>query len=428
MKSRRIFAGLILLLASPFLEAAERPPNIVLILADDVGCEPLGCYGGQSYPTPHLDRLAKTGMRFQHCYSMPVCHPTRTTLLTGRYPFRLGHPSWGRFPKAEEQHTLPNYLRHAGYKTAVAGKWQLTLLKNDLQHPHRMGFDDYCLFGWHEGPRYYQPLIWQNGKKRSGLEARYGPDVYVDFLSDFMKQHRDEPFFVFYSMALCHDVTDDLKEPVPFGPDGHYETYAEMIESMDRHVGQLMSAIDDLGLREQTLVLFTGDNGTSKSYIHTAENGKYIRKPVYSKRQGEMVRGGKGKLTNDGTNVPLIANWKGKIPPGQVVDDLVDMSDFLPTSVSLAGGSQPNKPRIDGVSFAQRLLGNQSQQRVWAFAEHRRQAWVRTTEFKLYDDGRFVKVAEVGNEKVSKPKDSPTAKKAHKTLSQAMQSLDYPSK
>ena len=132
--------------------ATVEPPNILLILAADVGREVLGSYGGTSYETPHLDDLATTGMRFDHTYSMPVCHPSRISLLTGRYPFQVGNPEWGTFPRASETQTVAHSLKDAGYATAIAGKWQLTLLKDDPDHPHRLGFDEYCLFGWHEGP------------------------------------------------------------------------------------------------------------------------------------------------------------------------------------------------------------------------------------------------------------------------------------
>ena len=156
-------------------EAYAEPPNIVFILADDLGIEPLGCYGGTSFQTPHLDGLAAAGMRFQHCYSMPVCHPTRVCLLTGRYPRHIGQPRWGTFPRELESQTLAQRLKQAGYATAVAGKWQLTLLRDDPQHPHRMGFDEYCLFGWHEGARYHDPLIWQNAQLREGIREAWKP-------------------------------------------------------------------------------------------------------------------------------------------------------------------------------------------------------------------------------------------------------------
>ena len=183
----RLFTVLIVLLAVARAGADDDSarPNIVFILADDVGQEVLGCYGGLSYATPRIDRLAREGMRLEHAYSMPVCHPSRVCLLTGRYPFRLGSPSWGTFPRSEEKRTVARALRVAGYATAIAGKWQLTLLGEDPEHPHRLGFDEYSLFGWHEGPRYHRPLIRQNGKVRGDVAERYGPDVYCDFLPTF---------------------------------------------------------------------------------------------------------------------------------------------------------------------------------------------------------------------------------------------------
>lgn len=395
--TRNLVLLTLILAASPIWAAESDRPNIVFILADDVGCEPLGCYGGTSYPTPNIDRLAQSGTKFRHCYSMPVCHPTRTTFLTGRYPMHIGHPGWGSFPKKLEQQTVAHCLKRAGYATAVAGKWQLTLLGKDLQHPNRLGFDEYCLFGWHEGARYHDPLIWQNGKKRPGTEGQYGPDIYVDFLIDFAERHRDGPFFVFYSMALCHDVTDDLKGPVPYSPGKErYDNYAEMIAQMDRCVGRVVDALDRLKLREKTLILFTGDNGTAKGSIIRAEKSgnrwRYIREPVYSEIGGKRVPGGKGNLTNDGTNVPLICSWTGTVEAGKTVDDLVDFSDFYATFASLAKSPPEAVPEIDGQSFALRLLGNGPAPRKWAFAEGRGKYWVGTQRWKLYNDGRFFDV------------------------------------
>jgi arylsulfatase A len=386
--TRPLLLSLTLFLFLTPARAADRP-NVVLILADDVGCEVLGAYGGTSYKTPHLDALARSGMRFRHAYSMPVCHPTRVTLLTGRYPFRLENPRWGSFPKGEEKRTLAHVMKDAGYATAVAGKWQLALLGKDLEQPHRMGFDEYALFGWHEGPRYYRPLIWQNGKKRAGVEDRYGPEVYCDFLIDFIGRNKDRPFFAYYSMALCHDVTDDLKEPVPYGPHGRYDSYKEMAEAMDVQVGRLVAALDRMKLRDNTLILFTGDNGTARGSIIRVKDGKYIRDPVFSMIDGKRVRGGKGSLTDGGTNVPLLASWKGTIAPGQVVDDLVDFSDFLPTLAELGGGRAPKGVKLDGVSFAPRLLGKKATGRQVAYAEQGKRWWVRSQRWKLYDDGRL---------------------------------------
>ncbi len=378
------------MIVSPLCCSAEvKQPNIVLIMADDVGCDAIGCYGGESYPTPHIDRLAESGMRFDHCYSMPSCHPTRICLLTGRYPRRLKNPRWGSFPRDEEKNSIGQVIQRAGYATAVAGKWQLSLLSQDLQQPHRMGFQHYSLFGWHEGPRYHQPLIWQNGKRREDVKDRYGPDVYCEFLIDFMRKNRERPFFAYFPMALCHDVTDDLDKPVPYGPHGRYESFAEMAAEMDRVVGKLVGAIDDLELRKNTLILFTGDNGTAGRSLIRAEDGKYIRDPVFSIYKGKRIQGGKTKLTNGGTNVPLIASWKNVIQPGSTSDDLVDFSDWLPTLAELGGAKLPQEVKLDGHSFASRLTGNQTAPRQWAYAEAKNKYWVRTRQWKLYNDGRL---------------------------------------
>lgn len=420
---RATFALFALIAFATSLHAAERP-NILLILADDVGCDVLRSYGGTSYRTPHLDKLAKEGMRFNHCYSMPVCHPTRICLLTGRYPFRTGNAKWGSFPKAEERNTIAQSMKSAGYATVVAGKWQVALLGKDLQHPHRLGFDEYALFGWHEGARYHDPLIWQNGKRRPDTEGKYGPNIYTDVLIDFMTRERKQPFFAFYSMALCHDVTDDLKEPVPYGPDGRYLNYKEMAESMDEQVGKLVAALDRQGLRKNTLILFTGDNGTAKSSILRAENGKYIRVPVYSMQHGKRVRGGKGNLTNDGTNVPLIANWPGHVKAGTVSDALVDMCDFFPTSVDLAGGEIPSGVTLDGKSFSRALTDSEFTGRPWVYASRGGAFTVRDQEWKLYSNGRLFNMRDDPSErKRLQGRLSEDAESAKMKLTRAVDSL-----
>lgn len=379
-------AGILVSACSTLVLAADRP-NIVFILADDVGDQAIGCYGGTSFRTPRIDSLAADGMRFRHCYSMPVCHPTRTALLTGKYPFRIGNPEWGTFPVRFEGETVASHLRELGYATAVAGKWQLTLLRDDLDHPRRLGFDTWSLFGWHEGPRYYRPFIYRDGELMSDVSDRYGPDVYVEHLVEFMREHRDRPFFAFYSMALAHDVTDDMDAPPPLGPQGHYDSYKRMVENMDERVGWLVDAIDDLGLRERTLVLFTADNGTPPRYYFTAQGNEMLRQPIKMVWKGQEVSGGKGDLTDAGTRVPLVASWPGTLGPGEVVDDLVDFSDWLPTFLDLAGGEAPQG--IDGISFADRLRGGAASRREWAFASSRGRHFVRTRLWKLYDDGRL---------------------------------------
>lgn len=378
------------------LNAAEKKPNILLIMADDVGSDAIGCYGGQSHPTPHIDALAAGGMKFDHGYAMPVCHPTRVSLTTGRYPFRFGNEGskWGGFPDAAEGISIGNRMKQGGYATAVAGKWQLCLMKNDLDHPKRLGFDEWCLFGWHEGGRYNDPLIYQNGKLRDDTQGRYGPDLYVEFLIDFIKRSHKaaKPFFAYYPMALCHDVTDDLKdEHVAWFRDGRWMTYAEMIASMDDMVGRLVAALERIGVRDNTLVIFTTDNGTpGASYLTVNEKGKMVRPKVVSVRDGKVVPGGKGKFDDTGTRVPLIANWPGIIEPGQESSQMVDPTDYLPTLAEVAGLEEDGIPR-DGVSFAPALLGtsDESRQRRWVYLEVRGTRCVRSRDWKLYGNGRF---------------------------------------
>lgn len=364
-------------------------PNILFILADDVGQEVLGCYGGTSYPTPRLDELASQGLLCEHAYSMPVCHPTRITLLTGRYPRNLGDPGWGKFPRAMEAATLAQGLRQAGYRTAVAGKWQLTLLAKDPHHAEKLGFQDSAIFGWHEGPRYHEPMIYENGLVRTDTQGRYGPDLYTDFLIDFMAREPGRPFFAFYSMALCHDVTDDLDQPVPYGPRGRYDSYAEMAAAMDVQVGKMLDALKRLGLEDQTLVVFTGDNGTAKRSIIRYEDGKYIRDPVVSRKGDEVIPGGKGNFRDDGTRVPLLMRLPGVLRPGSRSTRLVDFSDFLPTFLELAGSRKSWLHPTDGKSFADLLGGQGEPPRSWAYSELRGTWWVRNHEYKLYNDGRL---------------------------------------
>ena len=368
-------------------------PNILLILADDVGREVLNCYGGSSYSTPNLNQLAANGVRFEHSYAMPVCHPTRITLLTGQYPRRLGNPKWGSFPKEAERRTFANIARQAGYATVVAGKWQLSLMKKDIHQPQRMGFDEWSLFGWHEGPRYHDPLIYENGVVRTDTAGKYGPSLYVDFLIEFMEksQNRDKPFLAFYSMALCHDVTNDLEAPVPYGTHGRYDSYAEMVEQMDLQIGRLMKFLKASGLDENTLVLFTTDNGTAGRSKLSAANHKneFVYENVVSQFHGEPIAGGKGKLTDWGTRVPTIAVWQGVIQPGQSWDDLVDLSDVLPTLADLTGGKLPTDVQLDGHSLSARLRGQGRSTRAWVYAEHRGRFFVKTRDRKLYSTGKF---------------------------------------
>ena len=350
----------------------EKRPNIVLIMADDFGYENLSCHGGTSYKTPNIDKLAQTGIRFEHCYSAPVCTPSRVKLLTGRYSFRTGQ-DWGHIPPDEI--TIASILQKAGYATAISGKWQLNLLKENPQYVSEKGFDEFCCWGWHEGPRYWNPLIYQNGKLLDDTVNKYGPDVYSDFIMDFITRKKDLPFFAYYAMNLTHFPKKRGPYVEPKGPIGRYQTYTEMVEKADQLIGRIVRKLDDLNLRKNTIIIFTGDNGTPKGVISKMGDGK--------------INGGKGKLTDAGTHVPLIVNWSGKTPKDVVSNDLVDFSDFFPTIAELGNAESPQHVKIDGKSFAPQIQGKKGQPREWAYTEWKGNAWIRTQDWKLYRDSKL---------------------------------------
>ncbi|MEX2303523.1 MAG: sulfatase-like hydrolase/transferase, partial [Bryobacterales bacterium] len=297
-------------------------PNIVLIMADDLGYETLGCYGGTSYKTPNLDELARTGLRFNHAYAQPLCTPTRVQLMTGQYNFR----NWQAFGILDpNEKTFGHMMQAAEYKTCIAGKWQLYSYNPPDFMPEwrgkgmrgeQAGFDDYFL--WHaehtedKGSRYANPKILDNGKFLEDSEGQYGPDLYVEHINAFMEQRRDEPFFVYYPMALTHGPFN----PTPNSPEwatgdrlqNDPRFFKDMVEYMDIAVGRVVKKIEELGLRERTLILYYGDNGSPRE--------------VESQKGETVVAGGKGYMTDAGTRVPLIANWQGVCPPGRVTDDL----------------------------------------------------------------------------------------------------------
>ena len=306
-------------------------------------------------------------------------------------------------------------------------------MKNDLQQPARMGFDEWSVFGWHEGARFHEPFIYENGRLRTDTKGKYGPDLYVDFLGEFMTKSAKagKPFFAYYPMALAHDVTDDIPVQVPYMPGkDRWMDYGEMIERMDAMVGKLVAKIDQLGLRKKTIILFTGDNGTAKrSKLRHIKGRKYEYETVYSIRNGKRIPGGKGTLLDIGTNVPLIANWPSYIKAGSS-DALVDFSDWLPTLAEL--GVTKVSHKIDGISFAPQLFGlprNSRKSRSFAFSERNGgKAWVRTKQYKLYSDGKFFDVKNDVMEKKPLKDSAGRAAEVRRNLEKAFSEIKYPTK
>jgi arylsulfatase A len=368
-------------------------PNIVLIMADDIGYECFGCYGGKSYKTPVVDELAQTGMHFEHCYSQPLCTPSRVKIMTGQYNFR-NYVNFGVLdPK---QKTFGHLLRDAGYATCVVGKWQLYGSVNQSAEvrgtgslPRQAGFDEHCLWQVKDrGSRYKNPVMVQNGKTLDGLEGKYGPDISCDYALDFIERHKAGPFLLYFPMALVHSPfvpTPDSKDWDNPEHKNNTKYFADMVTYMDKIVGRIVSKLDELGLREKTLVLFTGDNGTNRS--------------IKSKTKSGIIQGDKGQTTDAGTRVPLIANQPGVVPAGKVCRDLVDFSDFVPTFAEAAGIRVPENMKVDGRSFLPQLRDEKGNPRVWIFCHYdprwgnrRKRRFVRDKQWKLYDNGELYDV------------------------------------
>jgi arylsulfatase A len=364
----------------------HRKPNIILILADDLGYETLQCNGGKSYNTPHLDKMAAEAARFTHCYSLPLCTPSRVQLMTGRYGFR-NYKKFGVLDQHER--TFGNLLRDNGYKTCIVGKWQLG---GDEQTPGHFGFDEHLLWQLTEkdrGERYRNPRLIRNGQVNDYTKSEYGPDLLNEYAIDFISRHKDKPFFLYYPMVLTHDPF----QPVPGGR--NYDSakvkgsdtsyFRDMVQYMDKMVGQLIAKIDALNLSEETMIIFTGDNGTARN--------------IYSRFQNTVIKGNKGYPTNAGTHVPLIVKWKGKIAP-QTNENLVDFTDFYMTISEAAGVRDDKVKTLDGVSFLGQLLQRKNAPvRNFVFGDYNGKdkgfitaRYAHNKTFKVYETGEIYQI------------------------------------
>jgi arylsulfatase A len=390
-----IVSALLLALILPAAHGAARKPNLILILADDLGYETIGANGGTSYRTPALDKLAATGARFTHCYAQPLCTPTRVQLMTGLYNVR-NYINFGQMDP--EAVTFAHLLKRAGYATCMVGKWQLG---RDVGLPKKFGFDEYYLWQHtRRPPRYANPGLEINGVEKDFENGEYGPDLINEHTLNFITRTKDRPFFLYYSMLLTHapyQATPDSKtwDPKAKGERVNIakENFGDMVSYMDKLIGKLVTKLDALGLRENTLILFLGDNGTGKGTRSMMGNREVI--------------GGKGTTTTAGMHVPLIANWPEHVRAGNVCSDLIDTTDFLPTLLAAAGESLPSELKIDGRSFLPQLRGEKGKPREWIYSWYSpRQGTDRSIRefafnhrFKLYRSGEFFNVTKDAQEK-----------------------------
>lgn len=393
---------------------APRKPNIVLILADDLGYRELGCYGQKKIRTPNIDRLAKQGMRFTNHYAgNAVCAPSRCVLLTGKHP---GHATIrnnrelrpeGQHPIPATEVTLAELLKKQGYTTGAFGKWGLGGPGSEGD-PLRQGFDRF--FGYNcqrHAHSYYPSYLWDNDKKIKldndppvsgharlpkdadekdprSYDRFKGKDYTSDRINEqalaFVRENRDRPFFLYYPTVLPHlalHVPDEELEQYhklgwtdpPFtkrnggGYTPHFTpraAYAAMITRMDRYVGRLLDELDKQGLADNTIVIFTSDNGTT----HIKEEADYD----FFASVGEL-RGLKGSLYEGGVRVPTVVRWPKHIAPNSSAKRVTGFEDWMPTLLDLIGASSTTPQSIDGLTFAPTLLGKKQKPRPFLYRE-----------------------------------------------------------
>jgi len=402
--------------------AQNKKPNFVFILIDDLGWADVGCYGSSFYETPNIDKLAKEGMQFTNGYAAaPVCSPTRASIMTGKYPARLkvtnffygdrrgklNPPQYARQLPLEEL-TIAEALKEAGYVTCLVGKWHLG---GKSFWPQDQGFD-VNIGGTNSGaPKNYFWPEWQGNPPIEGTTGEYLTDRLTDEAMKFLEANKDRAFLLYLSHHAVHlplQAKKDLVEKYrakaanlpaaktpPFAPEGgnqakqvqDHPVFAAMVESMDQSVGRVTRKLEELGIADNTIVIFTSDNGgTSTAEGHPTSN--------------VPLRAGKGWLYEGGIRVPMIIRWPGVVRPGSVCDQPATSTDFYPTMLEMAG--VPPKPRqhIDGVSIVSLLKGGRSGGRkaiYWHYPHYSNQGGgpcgaVRAGDYKLiehYEDNHL---------------------------------------
>jgi len=390
----------------------RKRPNVVFILADDLGYADVGCYGQKRIKTPNIDRLAAEGMRFTQAYSgNPVCAPSRCTLMTGYHsghaqvrgnkqvgendPWLLGSTTSGQWPLAEGTFTVGRLFKQAGYVTGAFGKWGLGRVGTSGD-PQKQGFDHF--FGYicqRQAHTYYPNHLWRDGEvlwieeNKDGAEKVYSHDLIAEESLKFIRSNKDRPFFLYVPSTIPHVALqvpeDSLAEYEDQLPDSPYDgkrgyvphehpraCYAGMVTRLDREVGRIMALLKELGLDDNTLVIFASDNGP------TASGGE---DPAFFESAGPL-RGLKGSVWEGGVRVPFIARWPGRIKSGGESDHVCAFWDFLPTCAELLDEQPP--AGIDGISILSTLLGRSQQQKKhnYLYWELNNQQSVRMGDWK----------------------------------------------
>ncbi len=377
-----IYAFICIIIFSCSTETSlNQRPNILFIVADDLGYEKLSCYGGLNTSTPNLDKMASEGVMFTRTYGSPVCTPSRMSLYTGSYvprhkyiavlPIHTGTKKAVDF--TDRFVTYAQLLRNAGYLTSVTGKWQLAALEYHPDHCRSAGFDSWFVWQiWHNNQktlRHWNPTLNRDGKIIKATEKDFGPDMLTEYVIEQMRTAKEakKPFLIHHNMMLPHWPI--IKTPADIEM-GRPASLDNMINYMDMQVGKLMDALSDLDLSENTIVLFVGDNGTDVDTPRMTNKGQ--------------ITGGKSDLNHGGTHVPLIAYAPGRIPYNKEIADLVEFADFFPTICELANVEIPKGANPDGISFVDPLTGKGAGQRKWVTAGFKNDYFVFDGKWRLH--------------------------------------------
>jgi arylsulfatase A len=338
-------------LVNPSIAEAQKSqvkkPNIIFILADDLGIGDVRCYGADNYRTPNIDKLAVQGIRFTNAYAAPLSGPSRATLLTGRYVFRTGATNQDAtgLMKPSVETMMPTYLKKAGYITASIGKWgQLPLEPSDFGFDHYLKFQGSGIY-WNTQAKGKTYLV--DGKRKDLNDKEYMPDVMHKDITDFMTQHKDQPFFIYYSLSHVHAEILPTPDSKPDSKDVYYDN----VSYMDKLVGKLRDELERLKLTDNTIIVFFSDNGTAAGHADRATIG------------GRRLIGQKGTMEEGGSIEPMIVYWPGVTPVGKVSHDLIGEVDFLPTFAEIAGVELPENKILDGQSFNPQIHGEKGNPR-----------------------------------------------------------------
>ncbi len=356
-----VIAALILTPLHLYAGDKARKPNIIILLADDLGYADLSMHGSRQIKTPHIDSLAKNGVRFTSAYvSAPYCSPTRAGLLTGRYQQRFGHEfnpvlksAGGKDGLPLDQRTIADLLRQAGYATGLVGKWHLG--EEDAQHPQARGFDDF--FGFLTGMHSYTeaadkthgPIL--RGKKKAELDG-YLTDVLAKEATTFIERNKDRPFFLYFAFNAVHTPMEApaaaMKEFADV-KDAKRQTYLAMTRKLDDAVGTVLAKLRELNLEEDTIIFFLSDNGGPTTKF--APNGA-LNFPL---------RGSKGDTWEGGIRVPFVIQWKGRLPADKTYPQPIISLDILPTALAAAKAAPKNAKTFDGVNLLPFLEGKKTE-------------------------------------------------------------------